>query len=131
MAEQVVEMVGADVVRMLTESGYAGMDLLGPFLVGGDFREFAQVGVLLARLVALQPFVDVDARARRACVQDDAVIPCADGVSASCTCWLWRLSHLPIGDGEAKNYRCSGIELPGVCGGRDGRQARGCGGSRG
>lgn len=78
MLEQLVEVVGADVVRVFAKGGYSRVYLLGPFLVCRDFRELAQVAPLLARIIALEPLVDVDARSRGACVQNDSVVPCAD-----------------------------------------------------
>jgi hypothetical protein len=64
MAEQLVEVVGADVVRVVAKGRDARVDLLGPLLVRLDDGEGVELGVggLLAGSVAVEPSVDVDAR---------------------------------------------------------------------
>jgi hypothetical protein len=39
MAEQLVEVVGTDIVRVVAKGGDARVDLLGPLLVGLDDRQ--------------------------------------------------------------------------------------------
>jgi hypothetical protein len=64
MAEQLVEVVCADIVWVVAEGGDARVDLLGPLLVGLDDGQGVELGVgrAFAGGVAVQPAVDVDAR---------------------------------------------------------------------
>jgi hypothetical protein len=67
MAEQLVEVVGADIMRVVAKGRDARVNLLGPLLVRLDDGQGVQlcVGCVFARGVTVQPAVNVDARPLR------------------------------------------------------------------